>query len=337
MSFLLVGDLHLGLHPVFGLHPSGLPNRLHDAQVLLYWLLQQCGDDIKRIVFLGDIFDDRTKIPSVCLHVFGGFLLLCKQRGITVVVLRGNHDILDSNVSSLHGLQTGLLLIESCELCNIAGISVAFIPYTDRTEAIVKSIAEVKSWSPDVILGHFGLGDVELQAGFCEKDKAYSTEFDGFRGHVILGHYHNFCRVSKDVFYLGTPMGKTFAEANSPRMVAKVHRTEAGSVWVDLIPVAGVRQLKQVTLVSQESIRELDPEKFYYKVLYHKGVRLPTCPAIVRAECTDKVSVAPVVEALQSKSHRQMAGEWITGLDFPHKQALWKLSLELMGLAGEVK
>lgn len=332
MSFLVIGDLHLGLHPVFGMHPSGMPNRLYDAGKFLRWVLTQCGDEVKRIVFLGDIFDDRTKIPAACLHVFGAFLVACSERGIKVVVCRGNHDILDSSVSSLHGLRTGLLLVETCELYTIDGISVAFIPYTDKTEHISRDIKQSMAWQPDVIVGHFGLGDVELQAGFCEKDKAFSSEFSTFGGRVILGHYHNFCQVTPRICYLGTPLGKTFAEANRTRVIAKITK-DGDDITQELIEVSGVRQLKQITIENQEDVRGIDQEKFYYKILFKKGIRLPTCPAIVRADCTDRISAAPVVEALQSKSHRQMVGEWITGLDFPHKKALWTLSLEMMGVS----
>jgi len=306
MSFLIVGDIHLDLYPDFGIHPSGLTNRLYDMKIGLEGYLSKAIElKCTHIVFTGDIFDNRSQIPSDCIQVWGNFLKDCHDSNMPVVVVQGNHDQYAEGRSSLAGF-LGMTLIDSQKPIKLGRLKVFCIPYNKSVEAVRAGIKKACDLRADYIIGHFGLGDVELQKGFCEKDVAFSTDIPAHAPMVVIGHYHNYQKIGRYIFYIGTPVGKTFAEANHPKYVLHA----IGKRDIHHHRVDWVKQLREVELNTGDELK-LDVANFYYKLKVSESYKVPVNSSIVKVQVVKENDLIKSINENIKQTNKQIALDYI--------------------------
>lgn len=323
---IVVGDLHLDIYPAFGISPDGQYNKLADLGLALSGFLRIAQErKCSHIVFTGDIFDNRTTIHSECIRTWGSFLRDCKDASVGVVVCQGNHDQFSESSSSLEGFM-GMTLIQQQSSFRLGEIKVSFLPYTNIPSMIVGGIKRAVELGSDLIVGHFGMGDVELQRGFCEKDLPFSSEIPDSGPLAIIGHYHSHKVVKENVIYIGAPVGKTFAEANQKKVIIHVRSRSD----YDMIPVTWVRQLRQITISDPSEKLHLEPDRFFYKIVVEGGISVSPAEGVVKIEKRSIDTLAPEIKRVIGLSNRQAVIEWMQQTPPDNYDEVSKIALRIL-------
>jgi DNA repair exonuclease SbcCD nuclease subunit len=328
---IFVGDLHLDLYHNYGMRSDGaMSNRLWDMRKNLMYCVQLAVEYGGHIILTGDIFESRVKVPSVCLQVFGDFLNLAASKKKRVYICQGNHDQESAIVSSLNAFDRGnCIVVTEPRVLEIGEDTVAFVPYRESTQEIRSNIRSVMGFKPTYLVGHLGLGDVELQRGFCEEDKILSSELDQYSGtQVVLGHYHCFNQVSKNIRFIGTPVAQTFTEADMPHYIGI---GDGGSF--ELMEVDWVKQLKTFDITHESQLDSISsPKEAYIKLRVQPGVTVPKLPHVVRVEYSRSesasVEISDRFDALSSKE--DLVAEYIENCQHGRKKTMYNLAMEIM-------
>lgn len=324
----------MDLYPNFGTDPaSQMSYRLLDMKKNLFKCVEIALRVGKSIVMTGDIFESKVKIPAVCLQVFGDYLKYAAEKGISVFICQGNHDAESHQISALSAFDSdNCVVVSSPKVLKIENKRVGFVPYTHSLEDTRIAIRAILDREPDFLVGHFGMGDVELQRGFCEKDKVFSEELQSSKTEVILGHYHCFSQVSDNVRYLGTPVAQTFTEADMPHFIA-VNEQRLGTNFLELIEVDWVKQLSVAVIDSEADLRRLDSSKFYYKIQVTGDVDLPkNIGHVVRVDLKKSTHTSAHIEDALSgfKSKEDLIADYVEQLPFTKKKTLFETALDIV-------
>ena len=216
---LLFSDLHI--------HPHKRKNeRLEDCLKALEWVFEVAlKNNIKDIIFGGDLFQNREKIEIYTYQRTFETLKKCLTKDVNLYLLLGNHDLWfndKTDVSSVYPLSalSGVRVISKPERLLISDSYWDFIPFTHDP---IKTLEELKDMEgkQEYAMGHIAVDGAVLH-GSQYSDVA--IEHDGdmvtispklFKGykHTFLGHYHAEQRVSKTVEYIGSPLQLSFGEA----------------------------------------------------------------------------------------------------------------------------
>ena len=181
--------------------------------------------NIKDILFLGDLFQDREDIQIISYHLTYEVLShYLNKYDINLYMLIGNHDMWFNNKTDISsiiplGSLKNIRIIKEPETINISGFNFDFLPYTLNPLIGLGRLAKSDS---NVLCGHLSLDGAQLNT-FYHTHADISVEHEGdmvkvdadkFGKYkkVFLGHYHGEQRV-KNVEYIGSPLQLNFAEA----------------------------------------------------------------------------------------------------------------------------
>lgn len=245
MRILVFSDLHV--HP----HKKS-SERLDDCLEVLEWTFEVARkNDIKDIVFLGDLFHDRQKIDVLTYQKTFDVLhrnLCISTNEISLYLLLGNHDLWHYerlDVSSVNPLKTirGVRVIDRpCVLDLGKGFRMGFLPYTHSPIEDIKKVE--KEWGENkgerkVIGGHIAVDgalwnvmynttsdvSVEHEGDMVRVGPEIFSEWD----RVFLGHYHAAQKLDDRVEYVGSPLQLSFGEAGQDKHLL-IYDTEIDSI-----------------------------------------------------------------------------------------------------------
>lgn len=231
---LLFADAHIAQH-------KRSTDRMNDCVEALRWTLQTAVDNnIKHVLFAGDLFHDRQKIDVLTyqktFEVFEQFL--CGESQLEVFLLMGNHDMFHFqrwDVSSLNPLRQlpGVVVVDKpCSLM-VGTQLVGFLPYTHDPIKDVEVVKEdwlknhkklsLKQTMPKVLVGHVAIDGAVWNIKFGTTSEV-TIEHDGdmmvvgpeifdWWDRVWLGHYHAEQKLTNRIEYLGSPLQLSFGEA----------------------------------------------------------------------------------------------------------------------------
>lgn len=213
---LLASDLHLHCH-------KRSQERLKDCLKVLDWIFDTAKkNNIKNILFGGDLFHDRQKIDVFTYQsVFESLKNNLEDDKCNLFLLLGNHDIWfneQTSVSSVIPLSTlkNTKIISKPEKVLINDVYWDFIPFTHNP---IESLKELNS--SDYCLAHIAVDGAILHGNtisdvLIENDgdmvKVGPEIFKKYK-HVFLGHYHQQQKLANNVEYIGSPLELSFGEA----------------------------------------------------------------------------------------------------------------------------
>jgi len=206
MKVAIINDTHCGTRNSSDIFLDNAEKFYSD--VFFPYLLE---NDIRHIIHLGDFFDNRKFINFKCLNrVRNCFLKPLRQHGITMDIIRGNHDVFYKNTGELNSLKELLghymnevHIIHDPTVMDYDGLQMALVPWidADNEERSIKFIKECKA---DIMAGHFDIIGYEMMKGIkCEHglDRSLFKRFEA----VYSGHFHT--KSSQDnITYLGSQM-----------------------------------------------------------------------------------------------------------------------------------
>ena len=206
MKVAIINDTHCGTRNSSDIFLDNAEKFYDD--VFFPYLLE---NDIRHIIHLGDFFDNRKFINFKCLNrIRNCFLKPLRQHGITMDIIRGNHDVFYKNTGELNSLKELLghymnevHIIHDPTVMDYDGLQMALVPWidADNEERSIKFIKECKA---DIMAGHFDIIGYEMMKGIkCEHglDRSLFKRFEA----VYSGHFHT--KSSQDnITYLGSQM-----------------------------------------------------------------------------------------------------------------------------------
>ena len=206
MKVAIINDTHCGTRNSSDIFLDNAEKFYSD--VFFPYLLE---NNIRHIIHLGDFFDNRKFINFKCLNrIRNCFLKPLRQHGITMDIIRGNHDVYYKNTGELNSLKELLghymnevHIIHDPTVMDYDGLQMALVPWidADNEERSIKFIKECKA---DIMAGHFDIIGYEMMKGIkCEHglDRSLFKRFEA----VYSGHFHT-KSTQDNITYLGSQM-----------------------------------------------------------------------------------------------------------------------------------
>ena len=217
MQLVVLNDTHAGIRNSSEVFLDNASLFYND--VLFPYMLEH---NIKHIVHLGDVFDNRKFINFKALnHYRHSFLAKLRQYGITMDVIRGNHDCFYKNTGELNSLKELLghymnevTIIHEPRVMEYGSLKIGLVPWIDdgNEKQSMEFLANAKC---DWIGGHFDIQGYEMMKGIkCEHglDRKIFKRFE----QVLSGHFHT-KSTQDNITYLGSQMEFFWNDAHDPK------------------------------------------------------------------------------------------------------------------------
>lgn len=180
------------------------------------------ANGIKRIIHLGDIFDNRKFINFKSLHRFRkSFLANLRKHHIHMDIIPGNHDTFYKNTNELNSLKEllghymGEVTIHmEPKVLDLNGFRFALLPWV-CDENYDKSVEFINMCKADWLGGHLGLKGFEVLKGVQSHDGMDHRMFSRFE-KVLSGHFHT-ASERDNIKYLGSQLEFTWSDAHDPK------------------------------------------------------------------------------------------------------------------------
>ncbi len=253
---LVYSDLHVHSH-------KGRTDRLHDCLEVLRWTFEEAEkNECKHILFLGDLFHERSKIDVLnYLRTFEVFMEYMLNKPLyDIYLLIGNHDMYhyerwDVNAVKPLSAIPGVNIVDAPQTLWLSGTPVDFLPHTENPvrelEALKKNrVKGEKNAIPlRLLLGHMAVHGAELNILYGTKADVI-VEYDNRMVVVepsifdpwdmtLLGHYHGAQKLSEKAEYIGSPLQLSFGEAFQTKhiMVLDLETLEKKYIDNDFSPI----------------------------------------------------------------------------------------------------
>ena len=166
---------------------------------------------IKRVLHLGDYYDNRKTVNFKCLnHNRKIFLEKLREYGITMDIILGNHDTYFKNTNTLNSLKelqghymNEVNIIEKPTVVNYDGLKIGLLPWIadDNRE---ESLEFIKNCNASILGAHLELQGFDMSKGMPCMDGMDRKYFDRFE-MVLTGHFHAKSNQG-NIHYLGAQM-----------------------------------------------------------------------------------------------------------------------------------
>jgi len=177
---------------------------------------------IKRIIHLGDVFDNRKVINFKSLHGYRkSFLDNLRKYHIHMDVIPGNHDVFYKNTNDLNALKEllghymGEVTIHmDPTVLDLNGFKLALLPWVNE-ENYDRSVEFIGKCKADWLGGHLELEGFEVLKGVESHHGMDHKIFSRFE-KVLSGHFHT-ASEKDNIKYLGSQLEFTWSDAHDPK------------------------------------------------------------------------------------------------------------------------
>jgi DNA repair exonuclease SbcCD nuclease subunit len=206
MKVAIVNDTHCGIRNSSDIFLDNAEKFYSD--VFFPYLLEH---NIQHIIHLGDYYDNRKFINFRALHRNRNhFLKPLRQHGITMDIIRGNHDTYYKNTGELNSLKELLghymnevTIISDPTVMDYDGLKMGLVPWIDE-ENTEQTMAFLKNAQCDMIGGHFEIEGYDMFKGQKSQHGLDRSLFKRFES-VFSGHFHT-KSTQGNITYLGSQM-----------------------------------------------------------------------------------------------------------------------------------
>lgn len=174
---------------------------------------------ITDVLMSGDVFHKRANIEVSVFNTAYRVLSSFKELGVSLHVIAGNHDDVDSSqvpMTSIHSFKEIIHVIEKPEYFTLKDVEVVAIPYSKDKSFVLQSIEELrdKCSDPDnaILMCHLGLTGGKVGSGMYVMSDEYNLgdlQYDHWK-YIICGHYHQPQVLEYNTIYCGTPVQNSF-------------------------------------------------------------------------------------------------------------------------------
>lgn len=254
-EFIVFSDFHAHNH-TYGATRTTIPDlgglynsRLADSAGVLDEIREYAKrQDIKHVVFCGDLFHRRTSVPTDVRHVIVDRLHTFVDEDIHLYMIPGNHDMGDrrGNVHHLVGLgelSDHIHVFNKVFSVPVEGVDFVFAPYTDDLEECKKMMASAGelaelSGQPSILFGHAGLRGAKVGSdyvlvsdGDIDVSDIPNTKFAA----CFFGHFHEHQALFQNGWFVGATHQHNWGDAYGSRGYLHV-TVDKGKVDFQQIP-----------------------------------------------------------------------------------------------------
>lgn len=244
----MIGDLHFGMRIA--------DDRFIDYQIKEWAkFIDYCErKGIKRLIILGDFFDNRNYIAVKILDIV---LNQIQKHKMKVLLLVGNHDTLYKNTTEVNSPKLifekspNVKVIDTAEEMVIDGIPCLFVPWITK-ENWSESLEAIKRTKAKYCFGHLELQGFEMTSGIkCTAGLNVPTfrKFDW----VFTGHFH-LVQKKGNIFYLGSFYQTTWADCGDQKMIYTLDADGDDFVLAQLPMARSI--FKKIYLTGEEPITQ---------------------------------------------------------------------------------
>lgn len=217
MKVAILNDTHAGIRNSSDIFADNAD--LFYSDVFFPYLRQ---NNIKRIIHLGDVFDNRKFINFKSLHRYRkSFLSKLREYGMHMDVIPGNHDTFYKNTNELNSLKEllghymGEVTIHmEPNVLDLDGFKMAMLPWICQ-ENYDRSMEFINTCKADWLGGHLELAGFDVLRGVPSHHGLNHKVFSRFE-KVISGHFH--VGSEKDnIHYLGTQFEFFWSDAGDEK------------------------------------------------------------------------------------------------------------------------
>lgn len=233
MKIAAFGDFHGHLWKEFDQKSGRTGSKRLDIQIdTLKAIREYCvGNDIKHVLFAGDLFHARGKVDTKVFNAVYDEIEKFGQSGISLIMIAGNHDQYDNSdvpENSLHAFKK----LRDVHVYDTVGthviyptknsgyderVEIVMAPYSKNAQMVKDYIASVeKKDIPQILLFHLGISGAFVGSGNYPMADAFKVEDlrpDLFK-YIIGGHFHKrqFLGGHNHAFYTGAPIQHSFGD-----------------------------------------------------------------------------------------------------------------------------
>lgn len=179
-------------------------------------------EDIKHVIHLGDLFDQRKSINVLAVNrCRKDFLDPLSTMGVETHIILGNHDVFYKNTNEVSSVEEfvgdhydNVNVYSKPTIINIDGTKIQLLPWIPNAfdPEILNTIARSPS---DILMGHLELTGFEMFRGSVSDhgmDRSLFNRYDV----VCSGHFHHKSSIG-NINYLGAFAEYTWADHKDPR------------------------------------------------------------------------------------------------------------------------
>lgn len=220
---LIFSDIHIHAH-------KQSTKRLQDCLKVLEWVFETAVErGVGDVLFLGDLFHDRSRLDINVLHrtheIFERYFRDPKFR---LHLLVGNHDMWsrdrwDTYSPSAFTAWEAVEAIDQPCTKHIQGVPIDFLPFTENP---LVDLGNLRDSGSAILCSHLAIDGAMLNsfgmtADVCVEHDGEMVKVDaeflkGWR-RVFLGHYHAPQQIDDRVEYIGSPLQLTFSETGQEK------------------------------------------------------------------------------------------------------------------------
>tara|TARA_B100000575_G_C23134610_1_gene658831 strand:- start:1866 stop:2927 length:1062 start_codon:yes stop_codon:yes gene_type:complete len=206
MKVAIINDTHCGVRNSSDIFIDNAEKFYDD--VFFPYLLEH---NIRHVLHLGDYYDNRKYINFRALHRNRNhFLKPLRELGITMDIIRGNHDTYYKNTGDINSLKELLghymnevNIIHEPSIMDYDGMKIGVVPWIDADNEDV-SLNFIKSAKCDWLAGHFEIAGYEMMRGIKNEHGLDPNIFKRYE-RVLSGHFHTKSEKG-NITYLGSQM-----------------------------------------------------------------------------------------------------------------------------------
>lgn len=251
MKFLFYSDAHWR------------EDRLEDLE----WAHDQIGDmavklKVDAVINGGDTFHDKGLIKTRVFDALYRSRKKWAEDGLKNIDIIGNHDPADK-AGKIHPLKVfeefdGWHVVDSPRYIEECGFYA--VPYVKDIKSHLHDKSEFD------LIAHTGVLTADM-GGIKDSDSVDPKCFSGYN-KVFLGHYHKRQKIKPNIYYIGSPIQQTFAEADQKKGVLYYNRDRG---TVQFIEIKGTRKHYEVVVSwdkgkpvykKPEGLKKIDIVKF---------------------------------------------------------------------------
>lgn len=180
------------------------------------------ASNCKYVTIAGDILHHKHKLSINILVTVYETLERWKQRGVTFILLRGNHDCPDLNnpeMTPLRLFASVATVVSTTRVVEEADYVLALVPWFPA-ERYIKEVATAAKIcmninKPRILISHISLKEGKVSPSNVKLSTPVRAEhlLPGiWTGGVYLGDYHAAQTIGKNIHYLGAPRPTTFGD-----------------------------------------------------------------------------------------------------------------------------
>lgn len=237
-QFYCMSDIHSHIfsqfdsplsEPSWGTYSTRL---FHCLISMIHVFDEALAEDRPVVVIPGDVFHIRGKILVEVFNAVLGVFKWAVSQGVEIFVIPGNHDFAyyDRPVHALEGLsQVGVRVITTSYIpfdSNLKNVMFVGLPYSVNEEEVrekLRHVGKEESYKALTVgLFHCQIKGIAFESGFTSQEGISRKVFPKNLNLILNGHHHTPKKLSKRFINVGSLLGHSFSDANSPRGYWKI-------------------------------------------------------------------------------------------------------------------